>query len=320
MATVADTRLTRVWEGPAGLARVLGTVDHKVIGVRYIITAFILFLLAGVEILFVRMQLAQPENGVLSPEAYNQFFTMHGTTMIFLLRHADPVRLRQHPGAADDGRARHGVPALERVRLLGVPVLGPAHVLQLPVRHGAGRRLVRLRAADRAAVLAGAEPGLLGAPPFFLSISSTAGALNFIVSILKMRAPGMSINRMPLFIWAILITSLAVIFAVPALTTANILLVLERKFAFHFFDGANGRADADRAVGARLHRRQVAQHAGQPDPVDQGPARGDAGNGYAEPGGQRCFGAGYCGVFVYGALSRIMHVRRARVVSISCEE
>src|SRR5689334_14693811 len=78
-----DTRLARVWEPPEGIARALGTVDHKVIGIRYMVTAFTFFCLAGVEIMLVRIQLARPESGFLSPEAYNQLFTMHGTTMVF---------------------------------------------------------------------------------------------------------------------------------------------------------------------------------------------------------------------------------------------
>src|SRR5207237_678674 len=74
----------------------------------------------------------------------------------------------------------------------------------------------------------------------FLTISTTVGAVNFIVTIFKMRAPGMSINRLPLFCWAMLATSFSVVFALPALSAANLMLTLERKFGFHFFSPAKG--------------------------------------------------------------------------------
>src|SRR5919201_3810460 len=83
MATVVE-RLTEHWERPAGLASWFTTVDHKKIGRRYIWTAFVFFALAGVEALALRTQLARPEERLLTPEQYNQLFTMHGTTMIFL--------------------------------------------------------------------------------------------------------------------------------------------------------------------------------------------------------------------------------------------
>src|SRR5436190_11641824 len=84
MATAAeDRRLTRIWETPTGLATWAGTVDHKIIGARYMTTAFLFFALAGIEAFMMRVQLARAANNVLSPDVYNQFFTMHGTTMIF---------------------------------------------------------------------------------------------------------------------------------------------------------------------------------------------------------------------------------------------
>src|SRR5690349_22164452 len=89
MATVVDERLENIWEPPSVLLQLLGAVDHKVIGVRYITTAFLFFLLGGIEALFMRTQLAVPENTLMSPEIYNQFFTMHGTTMIFFF--ATPI-------------------------------------------------------------------------------------------------------------------------------------------------------------------------------------------------------------------------------------
>ena len=98
-------RLTRVWEPPASLYAWLATVDHKRIGIRYITTAFVFFVLAGVTALLMRTQLAVPLNTLLDPETYNQLFTMHGTTMIFFFATPLLFGLWQLPPAADD-RAR----------------------------------------------------------------------------------------------------------------------------------------------------------------------------------------------------------------------
>ena len=92
----------------------LNTVDHKRIGVRYLVTAFVFFLLGGVQALLMRAQLAGPNGQVLDPETYNAVFTMHGTTMIFLFNTPIIAAFRQLPRAAADRRAGHGVPADER--------------------------------------------------------------------------------------------------------------------------------------------------------------------------------------------------------------
>jgi cytochrome c oxidase subunit I len=215
-------------------------VDHKVIGVRYIATAFLFFLLAGIESLFMRTQLAMPENTFMSPEVYNQFFTMHGTTMIFFF--ATPILF---------GFGNYLIPLMLGSRDMAFPRLNAlgywvflfsglfmyASMLFGVAPDGGWFAYVPLTSR-----LYSPGPNLdfwaLGL--IFLSIASTAGSINFIVSIFKMRAPGMSINRMPLFVWGILVTSFAVIFALPSLTAANILLTLERNFGFHFYDTASG--------------------------------------------------------------------------------
>ena len=88
MTTTGQT-IPRAWTAPRGLVGVLTTVDHKVIGKRYITTSFIFFLLGGVQVMLMRAQLAVPENALVTPEVYNQLFTMHGTTMIFFF--ATPI-------------------------------------------------------------------------------------------------------------------------------------------------------------------------------------------------------------------------------------
>ena len=113
------------------------TVDHKRLGIMYIVYALAFFVVGGIEATIMRIQLARPDNHFLAPQVFNRLFTMHGTTMVFLRRHAHRVRVRQLPRAADDRRARHGVPAPERVQLLADRVRGAASLLQPPRRRGA---------------------------------------------------------------------------------------------------------------------------------------------------------------------------------------
>ncbi len=240
MEVVADKRLIRIWEESSGLWHILTIVDHKVIGIRYMVTAFLFFILGGTEAVLMRIQLGSPENTFLSPDVYNQLFTMHGTTMIFFF--ATPMLF---------GFGNYLVPLMLGSRDMAFPRLNAfgywvflfsglfmyASFLVGTAPNGGWFAYVPLTSLQYSP---GPNLDFWGLGLIFLSIASTAGAANFIVSIFKMRAPGMSINRMPLFIWTILVTSFAVIFAVPPLTTANIFLVLERNFGFHFFESQYG--------------------------------------------------------------------------------
>jgi cytochrome c oxidase subunit 1/cytochrome c oxidase subunit I+III len=239
MAITAD-RLTHIWETPADLASRLATVDHKTIGVRYMITAFVLFLLGGVEALLLRTQLAAPNLHVLSPEAYNQLFTMHGTTMIFFF--ATPLL---------SGFGNYLIPLMIGSRDMAFPRLNSfgywvflfagifiySSFLIGSAPDGGWFAYVPLTGPVY-------SPGLnldfwaLGV--IFLGLSSTGGAINFIVTIFKLRAPGMSINRIPLFVWAVLVTSFAIIFALPPLTVACVLLELDRKLGTLFYNPLGG--------------------------------------------------------------------------------
>lgn len=236
----SEATLRERWEAPEGIASWFGTVDHKVVGVRYMYTAFMFFLLGGVLALIMRLQLARPESRLLSPEAYNQFFTMHGTTMIFLF--ATPILF---------GLGNYFVPLLIGARDVAFPRLNAfgywiflfgglfmySSFLIGRAPDGGWFAYVPLTTREYSP-----GPGLdfwtLGL--LFLGIATTAGSMNFIVTILKLRAPGMTISRLPLFCWNILITAFVVIFALPILNAANILLALERQAGWHFFDPAYG--------------------------------------------------------------------------------
>ena len=240
MVTIPKPELREAWEAKTAWASLLGTVDHKIIGKRYILTAFLFFCLAGISALFMRTQLAVPENTLLTAETYNQFFTMHGTTMIFFF--ATPMLF---------GFGNFLIPLMIGTRDMAFPRLN-AFGYWVFLFSGAFiySSLFFGLAPDGGwfayTPLTGPKysPGLnldfwsLGL--IFLSLSTTAGALNFIVTIFKMRAPGMSINRMPLFVWAILVTSFAVIFAIPPLTTRTFSWPLNEKLGFQFFQSAAG--------------------------------------------------------------------------------
>jgi cytochrome c oxidase subunit 1/cytochrome c oxidase subunit I+III len=239
-AQVKLGQLERSWHEAEGLKTFLTSVDHKRIGKRYLVTAFAFFVLAGIEALAMRAQLAQANEKLIGPERYNQLFTMHGVTMIFLF--VTPML---------SGFGNFLVPLMIGARDMAFPRM---NAFSYWVYLGSGLFLYGGFLAGSGpddgwfnyAPLSNAHftPGLnidfynLGL--LFLTISTTAGAVNFVVTIFKLRAPGMSINRMPLFCWAVLATSLSVVFALPALSAANIMLELERRFGFHFFDKGHG--------------------------------------------------------------------------------
>jgi cytochrome c oxidase subunit I+III len=239
MASYAE-RLELVWHEGTGLSAWAGTVDHKRIGLRYLYTGFVFFVLAGLEATLMRVQLAAPGLEVLSPQTYNELFSMHGVTMMFLV--ATPIL---------SGFGNYFVPLLIGARDMAFPRL---NAFGYWVFLAAGVFL-------NSAFLVGQAPddGWFNYLPLaseqftptlaidfyalgliFIGISTTAGAINFIVTILKLRAPGMTLNRIPIFVWGELAFALTVVFALPVLTVANVFLELERKFGFHFYDADGG--------------------------------------------------------------------------------
>ncbi|MDQ4029078.1 MAG: cytochrome c oxidase subunit I [Actinomycetota bacterium] len=239
MATLAE-RLESVWRERPGLATWLTTVDHKRIGVKYIYTSFVFFLLGGIQSLIMRAQLTDAGLNLVNPEAYNQLFSMHGITMMFLF--AMPMF---------SGFGNYFVPLMIGTRDMAFPRL---NAFGYWVFLAGGLFLY-------SSFLVGQAPndGWFNYPPqalrlftpglnadfyslgvIFIGVSSTGGAINFIVTILKMRAPGMTLNRMPIFVWGELAMALQIVFALPFLTAAAAMLFLDRRFGFHFFDAANG--------------------------------------------------------------------------------
>jgi cytochrome c oxidase subunit 1/cytochrome c oxidase subunit I+III len=235
-----DRDLAAIWETRPGFLGWLGSVDHKEIGKRYLLTAFAFLMIGGVEALIMRAQLAQPNQTLLTPAEYSQIFTMHGVTMVFL--YALPML---------SGFSNYLWPLILGSRDMAFPRL---NAFSYWVFLASGIFIYSTFLIGQApnagwfsyVPLAGREydPGLnidvyaLGL--IFLGISTTVGAINFIVSLMRTRAPGMSVNRMPILVWGTLTASVANLFAVPALSAACLLLWLDRTFGMHFYDPQGG--------------------------------------------------------------------------------
>ncbi|HET7127657.1 MAG TPA: cbb3-type cytochrome c oxidase subunit I [Gaiellaceae bacterium] len=237
----ATARLERVWLERPGVLGWLTTVDHKRIGLLYFWTTLVLFAAGGAEAMLMRTQLARADAHVVGPKAFDQLLTMHGVTMIFFFI------IPMTTGAFGN----YLVPLMIGARDMAFPRL---NALSYWLFLGSGLFIYSsflFGAAPDAGwfdyvplALKQYDPGrnidfyALGL--IFSSISTTIGAINLIVTIFKLRAPGMSWNRMPLFCFAMLATALSLIFALPALTADLIFLELQRKLGFHFFDPAHG--------------------------------------------------------------------------------
>ena len=236
-------QLPRIFPRPTshtGLWYWLATVDHKKIGTMYGLVSFFWFLVGGIEALLIRLQLGQAESSILSPEVYNQMFTMHGTTMVFLVvmplsaaffNWIVPLQI----GARDV--------AFPRLNALSLWVFIFGSILM------------------NISWFAGGAPngGWFGYPPNsslgfnpghgitywvmglnILGVASIAAGLNFIVTIINMRAPGLHMMRLPVFTWMTLITSVLIVLALPILAVAGIQLTADRIYGTNFFNSEQG--------------------------------------------------------------------------------
>src|SRR5579875_1764819 len=233
-----EARLARTWSDAPGLWGFITTVDHKRIARRYIVTALCFFALAGFSALWMRLQLAKPENSMMGPDRYDQLFTMHGTTMMFLF----------------------AVPVMEAVGIYLIPLMIGTRNLAFP----------RLNAFSYWMYLAGGimvwvamflnvgpDAGWfaytpLSGPQFspgkrvdmwaqmitFTEVAGLAVAVVTMTSILKQRAPGMTLARMPVFVWTMLVTSFMIIFSLPSIALASGMLICDRLIGTHFYNAA----------------------------------------------------------------------------------
>src|SRR3954449_11006665 len=232
--------LEETWADPQGLYGWFTHVDHKSIGRRYLVTAFTYFLLGGVLAALMRLQLSRPDNTIVGPDLYNQLFTTHGTTMMFLF--AVPVM---------QGLGIYFLPLMVGARAIAFPRL-VAYSYWMFLFGGIFLYVSFL-------LNAGPDVGWFAYPPLseslytpskradvwaqlitFTEVASLAVAVSLITTVFKMRAPGMTLNRIPLFVWAQIVTSFMVIFAMPAVMLASTALIMDRLVNTHFFDVEHG--------------------------------------------------------------------------------
>jgi len=223
-----------------GLWSWLTTVDHKRIGILYGATAFFFFLLGGIEALIIRIQLARPDNNFISPETYNQLFTMHGTTMIFLAIMPLSSMLFNYLIPLMIGARDVAFPRLNAfsywVFLLGGLFLNASFLFgAAPDTGWYGYANLTSRQFS-----AGPNVDFWNMGLQVLGVASLAAAVNFFVTIVNMRAPGMTMMRMPMFVWMSFITQILLLLAFPVIAVALILLMFDRFFGTHFFIPAGG--------------------------------------------------------------------------------
>ncbi len=233
--------LERSWQSPRGPFSWFRHVNHQTIGLRYIVTAFIFFLVGGVLALIVRLQLSGPERNLLNPDLYNQIFTMHGTTMMFLF----------------------AVPMMEGLGVYFVPLMLGTRNVAFPRLNAFSYYMYLFGGLFLYAGFitnTGADAGWFAYTPLsgpqyspgrrvdfwaqmitFTELSALAVAVELVVTFLRQRAAGMSLNRIPVFAWAMFVQSWMVIFAMPAVMACSGMLLFDRTVGTHFFNpGENG--------------------------------------------------------------------------------
>src|SRR5918912_301718 len=241
MATVVVEQRPRIFRRPTaktGWWSWVTSVDHKRIGIMYVATSVAFFLIGGSEALLIRLQLAKPNNSVLTANAYNQFFTMHGLTMIFLVVMPFGVGLMNYLVPLMIGARDVAFPRLNAFSYW-LFVLGGLFLYSSFALGGApdggwfGYAPLNTTLPSHGMTFYSIGLQLLGA-------ASLAGAANFIVTIINMRAPGMTLMRMPVFVWMTLVTAFLLLFAMPVIAVALFQLMFDRVFEANFYVAANG--------------------------------------------------------------------------------
>ncbi len=225
------------------MLRYLTTTDHKVIGNMYLVTAFAFFLLAGLFAMVMRAELARPGLQLVTRQQYNELFTIHGTIMMLLFAtptftgFANAIMPLQI-GAPDVAFPRLNAFTYWAFLFGGLIVVGSF----LTPEGAAGFGWFAYAPLNRSEYTPGLGGDLWTIGLIVAGLSTILGSVNFITTIVCLRAPGMTVFRMPLFTWNVLFTSILALFAFPVLTGALFALEADRKFGAHVFDAANGGA------------------------------------------------------------------------------
>jgi cytochrome c oxidase subunit 1 len=223
-----------------GVRSWITTVDHKRIGMMYAISAFFFFLVGGLEALLIRVQLGSPENTLIDPDLYNQLFTMHGTTMVFLAIMPLSAAFFNFIVPLQIGARDVAFPRLNAfsfwVFFLGALFINASFLFGgAPDAGWFGYANLTSTQYSPGVRIDFWVIGLL-----ILGVSSIVAALNFIVTIINLRCSGMTLMRMPLFTWMTLVTSFLLVMAFPAITVGLVLLMFDRMFGTLFFVPAAG--------------------------------------------------------------------------------
>jgi len=223
-----------------GLLEWLTTTDHKKIGIMYLVTAFIFFITGGILALLMRINLAEPGRSPIDANTYNQLFTMHGTTMIFLwtipvLSGFGNYFVPLHIGARD-----MAFPRINALSFWMIPTAGLLMYSGLLVGGTAAAGWTGYTPLSNNVFSPGRGMDFWILGLHTLGLASILGAINFIVTILNLRAPGMSIHRMPLFVWSVLVTAFMIVFATPVLAGGLTMLLMDRQFGTSFFNPRGG--------------------------------------------------------------------------------
>src|SRR6187431_2571573 len=237
---MATTTLPRAATGyRSGLYEWVTTTDHKRIGILYIVNSFIFFFLGGLLALLVRSELAQPGTQFLSDEGvYNQLFTMHGSVMIFLFIIPMLAGFGNYVVPLQIGAPDMAFPRINALSFWMLPLGGILLFLGFVTggAAAAGWTSYTPLSEDRPLGSPGSGQDLWLMGLTLIGTSSILGSVNFLVTIFKMRAPGMTLFRMPILVWTVMVTSVLVVMATPVLASALIMLFIDRNLGGHFFD------------------------------------------------------------------------------------
>jgi cytochrome c oxidase subunit I len=240
MATTALTPAASAYR--SGLYEWLTTTDHKKIGILYVVNSFIFFFLGGILALGIRTELAIPGVQFVDGEVYNQLFTMHGTTMIFLFIIPMLVGFGNYVVPLQIGAPDMAFPRINALSFWMLPLAGILLFLGFITGGAASAGWTSYAPLSEDRTLASVGPGqdlwIMGLT--LIGTSSILGGINFLVTIFKMRAPGLTLFRMPILVWTVLVTSILQVLATPVLTSALIMLFIDRNYGGHFFDPATG--------------------------------------------------------------------------------
>ena len=228
------------WAERPGFLGWLSSVDNHSVAKRYMATAFVFLLLGGLEAGLIRLQLSRPENAFIGPDLYNQIFTMHGTTMMFLF----------------------AVPMMTAVGLYLVPMMVGARNIMFPRLNALGYWVYLIGGVflyGSFFLNSGPDAGWFAYVPLsgpeyapgkrmdvwaqtvtFTEIAGLIAAVQIIGTVFKQRAPGMSLNRIPIYVWTMLVTAFMIVFAMPSVATGSLFLAMDRLISTQFFNAAEG--------------------------------------------------------------------------------